>query len=137
MYNKICKRCNYKAKTYLSDCPKCGHHLSYDNHCWNCFQDISSDSNKRCPECGWFICNCGACGKHPHCSTGKDRIEEYVEENNSNIRRSGNKKQSLFLRDILGDEEDIEDENRFGSKSRHKGPDKWTDEDWDDFEKDS
>ena len=35
---------------------------SYEDHCWRCKSYISSEKNKRCKLCGWYICNnCGAC----------------------------------------------------------------------------
>ena len=34
----------------------------YQNHCWRCNASIDSRKNKRCSQCGWYICNnCGAC----------------------------------------------------------------------------
>lgn len=46
-------------------------HVAYENHCWNCGAAISSESDQRCGECGWYICKrCGACevrrGIHKH-----------------------------------------------------------------------
>lgn len=46
-------------------------HIAYENHCWNCGTKISSESDERCDECGWYICKkCGACevrrGIHKH-----------------------------------------------------------------------
>lgn len=40
----------------------------YEKPCWNCGSHISSAAanQKRCRECGWFICSeCGSC--KPHC----------------------------------------------------------------------
>lgn len=35
---------------------------TYKNHCWKCGASINSNNNRRCSECGWYICNnCGAC----------------------------------------------------------------------------
>lgn len=34
----------------------------YDSVCWNCKETVDSDLNPRCPNCGWYICSCGACG---------------------------------------------------------------------------
>ena len=40
---------------------------SYKNHCWNCRVPLSSNTNERCPKCGWYICkNCGACSVLDH-----------------------------------------------------------------------
>lgn len=37
-------------------------HSTYVNHCWYCKEKISSDSDKRCPNCRLFICSsCGRC----------------------------------------------------------------------------
>ena len=37
----------------------------YRNVCWFCNNAISSNSNKRCPHCGWYICAvCGSCSRH-------------------------------------------------------------------------
>ncbi len=34
---------------------------SYENHCWNCHEDISSDFSEKC-DCGMFICSsCDMC----------------------------------------------------------------------------
>lgn len=36
---------------------------SYANVCWSCKSEISSDTDKRCPKCRWYICSkCGSCG---------------------------------------------------------------------------
>jgi len=44
--------CNDSSKDYNE----------YENHCWNCKEDISSHSEDRCNECEMFICsNCGEC----------------------------------------------------------------------------
>jgi len=35
---------------------------SYENHCWNCGEHISSDSEEYCDDCEMFVCsNCGEC----------------------------------------------------------------------------
>lgn len=35
---------------------------SYENHCWNCKEHISSDSDEYCSKCGMYHCsNCGVC----------------------------------------------------------------------------
>ena len=35
---------------------------SYENHCWNCREHISSDFEEYCDDCEMFICsNCGEC----------------------------------------------------------------------------
>lgn len=39
-----------------------GRTFVYENHCWLCKDDISSEINARCPKCHWYICSCGACG---------------------------------------------------------------------------
>lgn len=34
----------------------------YVHHCWKCGRTVTS-AMKRCPSCGWFVCdNCGSCG---------------------------------------------------------------------------
>lgn len=34
----------------------------YENHCYNCREEISSHSNKKCNDCSWYICDeCGSC----------------------------------------------------------------------------
>ena len=40
----------------------------YRNRCWSCYKKISSEKNKRCSTCGWYICACRACG----CNRPKD-----------------------------------------------------------------
>lgn len=29
--------------------------------CWNCLSTVFSDTNPRCPDCGWLVCSCDAC----------------------------------------------------------------------------
>ena len=36
----------------------------YDTPCWKCGQALSSTENDKCPECGWLVCECGACRAH-------------------------------------------------------------------------
>ena len=34
----------------------------YENHCWNCLDDVSSLTNYECSTCNWIICNkCSSC----------------------------------------------------------------------------
>jgi hypothetical protein len=33
----------------------------YENHCWNCERRVSSEGSIPCPECNWWICECGVC----------------------------------------------------------------------------
>lgn len=33
-----------------------------DTHCWSCSRSITSDGYPECIECGWILCECGACG---------------------------------------------------------------------------
>ena len=33
-----------------------------DRHCWSCRGAIDDEDAKRCESCGWFVCQCGACG---------------------------------------------------------------------------
>jgi hypothetical protein len=36
----------------------------YENICWRCHTPVTSDNNKRCRDCGWFICSyCESCKK--------------------------------------------------------------------------
>lgn len=44
-----------KEKTYSTK-------RKYRNHCWKCGSKITSEINRRCNSCGWYICShCGAC----------------------------------------------------------------------------
>ena len=39
----------------------------YYSRCWYCGEPINSRRNRRCPDCGWFICSrCEACS--PDCT---------------------------------------------------------------------
>jgi hypothetical protein len=35
----------------------------YENHCFNCKDDVNSHSDSKCSKCDWYICShCGECG---------------------------------------------------------------------------
>lgn len=44
----------------------------YESHCWRCGKGIISYLNKKCSLCGWYICECGACG--PKCINSKYKM---------------------------------------------------------------
>jgi hypothetical protein len=51
-----------KATTGVDLFPFSGVSYSYENHCWNCKQPISSAINIKCPSCGGYKCRyCGSC----------------------------------------------------------------------------
>lgn len=53
---------------------------SYENHCWQCGEHISSTYCRQCPECGWYICvNCGACAKACPLCFNHDGSSQYTE----------------------------------------------------------
>ena len=39
-----------------------GQSSEYHNHCWNCGQDVDSNDESQCDDCGWLSCsNCNSC----------------------------------------------------------------------------
>ena len=49
-----------EIKKYHSNYGEISNHRT--THCYSCHSPINSNSNRICSECGWIICNCGACG---------------------------------------------------------------------------
>jgi hypothetical protein len=33
-----------------------------ETHCWSCKRTLTSEGFPECVECGWILCECGACG---------------------------------------------------------------------------
>ncbi len=60
--------------------------FNYSNICWSCHKPISSEYNRRCPICGWFVCSCGKCA--PDCSQKQNASlnnDIYIENVNKKI----------------------------------------------------
>lgn len=64
----ICYTCGNKF--YGARCPLCAQKVRYN--CWRCGRKVSL--SRKCYRCGWFKCNCGACGCQRNCPESQEEI---------------------------------------------------------------
>jgi hypothetical protein len=60
--NKWCEDTTHRVLWLRRDSISLPPPKSHETHCYRCKEELSADTNERCPKCRWLRCYCGACG---------------------------------------------------------------------------